>query len=268
MRRANPYVSADGKLINSVTGGQSPGVDPMTGMPPQLYGMNNASAPHLGGMGFPQPPSLTPGDQAQIQMAQQMQQFMQMQMQFMNSMAGNQGGGQGGGGAGPNSFMGGPPMGDMPSRQSYVGSEYLTESRPMMNDHMRTMSMVQPSSASWVQPMPGYAPSIRVQGEGYAPSIAPSERSNIGLPGRYRPVSHVPTADPRRTSTMTGALGSWDDPQKPRMIPSPTPPAKGGNHSDEDEEEGWAAMKEKREKKKSLWKSKKGFGKELSALIS
>lgn len=268
LRRGTAHFT-DGKLINSVNGTPGVGMDPMTGMsPPMMHGMGNSSMPHLGGMGFQQQPSLTPGDQAQIQMTQQMTQFMQMQMQFMQMMAGNQN--QGAGGARPNSFMGTSPMGDMPSRQSFVGSDYQAEPRPQMNDHMRTMSMVQPSSGSWIQPTPGYAPSIRAQGEGYAPSIAPSERSNIGLPGRYRPVSHAPTAaEPmKRASTMTGALGSWDDPQKSKTGPSPAPPAKNGNQSDDDDdEEGWMAMKEKREKKRSLWKSKKGFGKELSALI-
>lgn len=263
LRRGTPH--ADGKLIHNVHGGSGAGVDPMTGMPPHMmYGMNNYSTPQLGTMGYQQP--MSAGDQAQIQMTQQMQQFMQMQMQFMQMMTIN----QGTGGARPNSFAGGPGMGDLPSRQSYVGSEYQMDPRPMMNDNMRTMSMVQPSSASWIQPpMPGYAPSIRVQGEGYAPSIAPSERSNIGLPGRYRPVSHVPTAETtRRASTMTGALTAWDEPQKSSLTPSPAPTAKSGNQSDDDDEEGWAAMKEKREKNKSLWKSKKGFGQELSALIS
>lgn len=281
MRRGTPHL-ADGKLIHNVNGNPNVGVDQMTGMPPHMmYGMGNAnsSAPHLGGMGFQQPPGLSPGDHAQIQMTQQMQQFMQMQMQFMQMMAGNNQNQGGAGGARPNSFMGGSPMmgmGDMPSRQSYFGgSEYQAEQqppqlqRPQMNEHMRTMSMVQPSSSSWIQPMmPGYgAPSIRVQGEGYAPSIAPSERSNIGLPGRYRPVSQMPAADRpepmKRASTMTGALGGWDGAQ------GPTPPGNGGgNQSDEDDEEGWMAMKEKREKKRSMWKSKKGFGKELGALIS
>ena len=160
-------------------------------------------------------------------------------------------------------------MGDMPTRQSYVGTDYQTEPR-MFNEQMRTMSMVQPSSGSWIPPMPGYAPSIRAQGEGYTPSIAPSERSNVGLPGRYRPVSQLPSMEPmKRASTMTGALGGWDEPQQSVPAPSPSPAAKNGNESEEDDEEGWMAMKAKREKKKSVWKSKKGgFGKELSALIS
>ncbi|SPO04222.1 uncharacterized protein DNG_06905 [Cephalotrichum gorgonifer] len=270
LRRGLPQ--ADGKLIHNINGPPGAGgVDPMTGMPhPMMYGMGNLSMPQLGGMGFPQP-MLTPGDQAQIQMTQQMQQFMQMQMQFMQMMTANQGQGQGAGGSRPTSFAGGPGMmGDMNGRQSFMGSEYQMDTRPMMmNDQMRTMSMVQPSSASWIQPMPGYAPSIRVQGDGYAPSIAPSERSNIGLPGRYRPVSHMPPPNPmQRSSTMTGALGNWEDVQKSGLSPSPGPPAKSGNTSDDDDEEGWAAMKAKREKKKSMWKGRKSFGQELSALIS
>lgn len=131
--------------------------------------------------------------------------------------------------------------------------------------------MVQPSSASWIQPpaSPGYAPSIRVQGvNGYAPSIAPSERSNVGLPGRYRPVSQAFAPGPGpgnlpRASTMSGALGGWDQARKQT---NRSPLQNSGGKSDDDDEEGWEAMKAKREKKKSLWKSKKVAG--LGAFIS
>jgi hypothetical protein len=61
---------------------------------------------------------------------------------------------------------------------------------------------------------------------------------------------------------MSGAITSWDQPAK-----TPTPP-KSGSNSDDDDDAGWEAMKTKREKKKSLWKSKKSFGKELGAFIS
>ncbi|CRK32277.1 hypothetical protein BN1708_018963, partial [Verticillium longisporum] len=133
------------------------------------------------------PQQISVGEQAQVHMTQQMQQFMQMQMQFMQMMASNQ-------------ANGGRPMSHMPtpsemggSRQSFVGdgmSPMMMEPPQMgLDPRMRTMSMVQPSSHSWIQPgAGGYAPSIHAQGAGYAPSIAPSERSNIGLPGRYRPV--------------------------------------------------------------------------------
>ena len=103
-----------------------------------------------------------------------------------------------------------------------------------------------------------------------APSIAPSERSNIGLPGRYRPVSQapppMPTMDPlRKSSTMSGALGAWDQTRKQT---NRSPHQKSGGNSDDDDEEGWEAMKAKREKKKSMWKSKKSMGSEIGALIS
>jgi len=98
-----------------------------------------------------------------------------------------------------------------------------------------------------------FAPSVR--GNDYTPSVAPSERSNVGMPGRYRPVSLLPAADKSRTNTMSGALQDWSD----NKSGSTTVRAikKSGNASDEDDEEGWEAMKQKREKKKSVWKSKK-----------
>jgi len=100
-----------------------------------------------------------------------------------------------------------------------------------------------------------YAPSMHGQG-GYAPSIAPSERNNIGLPGRYRPVSHAPAADNKsRASTMSGALQGWEN---NNGAPTVKAVQKPGNASDEDDEEGWEEMAKKREKKKSKWRTKKG----------
>jgi hypothetical protein len=216
----------------------------------------------------PTPPRLSPGDQAQMQMNQQMQQFMQMQMQFMQMMAGQNGNPAavpGGGLASPSAGMPGVMGPEM--RHSFVGNDSMLDLPFSRGDaQMRTMSMVQPSSASWIQPgqtAAGFAPSIRIQGDSYAPSIAPSERSNIGLPGRYRPVSHMAPAPPagpghlRKSTTMSGAI------QQPSI--SVTQP---GNASDDDEEEGWEAMKAKREKKKSMWRSKKSISDELGAFLS
>ncbi|KAH7022683.1 hypothetical protein EDB80DRAFT_695362, partial [Ilyonectria destructans] len=140
----------------------------------------------------------------------------------------------------------------------------------LMDPGVRTMSMVQPSSGSFIQ-QPGYAGSIRGSvmgmgmGMGYTPSIAPSERSNVGLPGRYRPVSQLSPMVPdthRRTSTMSGALGRWDE-SKPKATINIVKP---GDGSDDDDDEGWEAMKAKRDKKRTMWKSKKGLGSELSAM--
>ena len=272
MRRGSPH--PDGS--SAMPGGA--GFDPVAGIPPQMmYPNNNANRPML-----------TPGDQAQIQMTQQMQQFMQMQMQFMQMMAGQNGNAPAGpngnlaaagnmngmmpGMGAPGSMLGLPGMGmgmgapDM-MRHSFVGNDSSLDLSARPDSQMRTMSMIQPSSASWIQQPQsmggmGFAPSIHIQGAGYAPSIAPSERSNIGLPGRYRPVSQAPPPHPagpghlRSPSTMSGAVQSIH------------PVSKSGNTSDDDDEEGWEAMKAKREKKKSMWKSKKTLGDDLSAYIS
>ncbi|CAM1507131.1 Fc.00g067720.m01.CDS01 [Cosmosporella sp. VM-42] len=293
MRRGSPNV--DGQKLLPGMNGQPGGFDPISGIPPHMmYNHSNMSAagsmqgmPNMQGMqgmggmggmpGMPQMPGqmpgmLTVGDQAQLQMTQQMSQFMQMQMQFMQMMATNQGSGAPqlqppyGGLAATQS------MNDLSSRHSMMGDpmmgEPMLEPPRRMDAGMRTMSMVQPSSASFIQ-QPGYAGSIRASGMGYAPSIAPSERSNIGLPGRYRPVSQAPSAlmpdNHRRTNTMSGALSHrWDENKAKSTI---NVVSKAGEGSDDDDEEGWEAMKAKRDKKRTMWKSKKGFGSELSTMI-
>jgi len=264
MRRGSPAAvdhkpSVNGMgLLGGLGGNMNGGYDPMGGIPPNMmYPM--------AGMGQMQQQMLSPGDQAQMQMNQQMQQFMQMQMQFMQmQMMSNQNLNQGFGNGAPQR-----PISHMP-RQSFSGSTMEVQRQsfldpPRGDAQMRTMSMVQPSSSSWIQPpQPGYAPSIRLQG-GYTPSIAPSERSNVGLPGRYRPVSNMPPTE--RTSTMSGPLSSL--PQQPMRDNNRSPLANktSPDNDDDDDEEGWAAMKQTREKKKGLWKSKKSFGAEISALI-
>ncbi|KAI3329849.1 hypothetical protein F4824DRAFT_492653 [Ustulina deusta] len=282
LRRGSPAID---NAKNSMSQLQTnPGFDPIGGIPPQMmYPM---------GMQPTQAPMLTPGDQAQIQMNQQMHQFMQMQMQFMQMMATQntaqnqapprpmghmptQSAGQFGD-MSRNSFLGGDMarnsmMGGDASRASFIGPSMngsmgsgLSLDVPQGGPQMRTMSMVQPSSASWVQkaPQPNYIPSIHIQGGGYAPSIAPSERSNIGLPGRYRPVSSIGFDHSGRTSTMGATI-----PHIPSNLQAEpkAPPAKD---NDDDDDEGWAAMKAKREQKKGLWRSKKMFDSGIGALIN
>ncbi|TGO41306.1 hypothetical protein BHYA_0023g00160 [Botrytis hyacinthi] len=243
-----------------------------TGMaPPPIMGQipMGAGALGMGQMGpmggMPQP-MLTPGDQAQIRMTEQMQSFMQMQMQFMQMMATNQGG-QGTpppsgapqlgplGQLGPMGHMSQPNFGEMqrPSSQQLPTSNSAQNLRP--GSAQRTMSMLEPGGMPWLQQQngQGFIPSAHAQGNGYAPSIAPSERSNVGLPGRYRPVSQIPLTDAKsRTATMSGAIGGWDSKHA-----STIKTVQRVDNDDEDDEEGWAEMKKKREQKKSIWKSKK-----------
>jgi glutamyl/glutaminyl-tRNA synthetase len=55
---------------------------------------------------------------------------------------------------------------------------------------------------------------------------------------------------------MSGAIQDWNDAKQGATTVKAV--KKSGDASDEDdEEEGWEAMKQKREKKKSIWRSKK-----------
>lgn len=264
MRRGSPNMEAQ-----KFAGGANPhasGFDSMAGVPPQMmYGPGSMPGmPGMPGMSGPTPQMLTPGDQAQIQMTQQMQQFMQMQMQFMQMMASNQGGQ-------PQMPMQPPFMGmggngsqvDLSGRQSVMG-DFMPEP-PRFNGGMRTMSMVQPNTGSFGQKPAGYAPSFHAPAPGYTPSIAPSERSNIGLPGRYRPVSQAAGSilnQHGRSNTMSGALSQYGDGKKSTI----NVVSKAGAGSDDDDEDGWEEMKAKREKKRSLWRTKKDFGGVLDAV--
>ncbi|PTB78100.1 hypothetical protein M440DRAFT_1329237 [Trichoderma longibrachiatum ATCC 18648] len=259
MRRGSPSVDPS-RLMGSGYN-TPPGMDHMAGIPPNMMYPQGQMGGAMPGMvpGMMQPPMLTPGDQAQLQMTQQMSQFMQMQMQFMQLMAANQNGGmpqqqapfqQPYGG-----LMGNQSMVDLSSRNSVVGEQTL---EPRRGDYgsMRTMSMVQPSSAPMAHP--GYAGSIRSSIHGYTPSIAPSERSNIGLPNRYRPVSQAINHGPlghMQSQSFSGALSAFTDNKTKTSMRIVSKSAS----DDDDDEEGWEAMKNKREKKRSLWRSKKNL---------
>ncbi|KAJ9606109.1 hypothetical protein H2200_009070 [Cladophialophora chaetospira] len=226
----------------------------------------------MGPMGYPppgipampgMPPMLTPGDQAQIQMAQQMQQMMQMQMQWMQQMSQNMG-----------AQMNPMGMPQYPGSQVPVGPRPQSMHMQMQNSpappaSQRTMSTLNPSMAPWNSGQQ-LLPSININGN-YAPSIAPSERSNIGLASRYRPVSIAPEPEPnahRRASTFTStSVRPFSS-----MDPAPRPPQHGARPSvntvgrrsplavqdDEDDEQAWAEMKMKKDRKQKGWAARKG----------
>ena len=239
-----------------------------------------------GGNPFPQGMSpmstpLSPGDQAQIQMSQQMQQMMQMQMQWMQQMMVMQQGQQ---------TLAPPQMpfmqGQMPQMQpaGFLSPQNPNMIRPMSmgsnampspqaQQQQRAMSMLSPNMGQpWGQ-QPNRntgAPSMMsgaLGGQGYAPSIAPSERSNIGQPSRYRPVSIAPNEKNSRSNTLSSqnALQGWNNGKSGNvqtMVKAVNVDAKGkqvpGRGSDdEDDDAGWKELKANREKKKSSWRLKK-----------
>ncbi|CAG8093954.1 unnamed protein product, partial [Penicillium nalgiovense] len=150
----------------------------------------------------PPPPqqNVTAGEQASVQLSQQMATMMQMQMQWMQQMMQMQGGqGQsmmqgtpmppmmmpGGGMAmppmGPPSIAGPPSMAGNPNlRPMSMPASSVLNVPPSLPPHIdqRTMSMLDPNiSRGTGSPMPNFSGNSFRPSTGYAPSIAPSERS-------------------------------------------------------------------------------------------
>ncbi|KAI9729064.1 MAG: hypothetical protein M1828_000149 [Chrysothrix sp. TS-e1954] len=220
--------------------------------------------------------------QAQAQMQEQMQQMMQMQMQWMQQMQQMQ-----------QMMQMMPPGTQMPQMPQMPGMPQPTPS--LFGNSTFLQPPGQQSSAASFHPaqrapsmmshaLPnGTGPSLSAQSmygmpqQQYAPSIAPSERSNVGQPSRYRPVSTAPTTDPSRsnkqsrTSTMSAAtVQGLNVPSKSRSqsqlrkplkstIKAVDKPKRGvGAASDEEDEEGWAEMRKKREQRQTRWRGARG----------
>lgn len=245
-------------------------MQPVPGYPPQ-------------GMMSPQQ-MYSPSEQAQLQMSQSMTQMMQMQMQWMQQMAGMMGqqpnmqmpmtgmpGMQGNGM--PMPMPGMPQMmnGSAPPTPPRHGSPQLRpQSAPLQNlagpGHLpRAMSTLTPSMSGWNYSSPA-VPQIHQTGASvYAPSIAPSERSNIGLASRYRPVSTA-TQEPessnwaKRASTFTtSTFRPWANENSQNHSKLATTTVRPIQHADdEDDEQGWAEMKARKEKKQKSWKLRRG----------
>ncbi|KAL1999065.1 hypothetical protein VTN02DRAFT_5110 [Thermoascus thermophilus] len=303
MRRGSPRAQPGFDLPGSMMGmGMAP-----NGIP-RPYTMASMASPGMSGMPSPSPAlqqqGLSVGEQAQLQMSQQMTQMMQMQMQWMQHMMQMQGGPQ----IPMNNNFLSPMNANMNMRPKTMAANGIfngAAGNPRADQ--RTFSMLDPGMSRWNTNRPasffpdGGNPPGAPQGQGYAPSIAPSERSNIGRASRYRPVSIAqPEQQPNmRASTFTSStLKPWNDENRKSTItavpPVPSNLAKSASMAtvtvrplssnsrtpspskntatasdDEDDEEGWAEMMKKREKKKSSWKMKKtssGLGDLLHAV--
>jgi hypothetical protein len=239
---------------------------------------------------------MTPGEQAQLQISQQMTEIMQVQVQMMQQMMQMQGlsPGQQPPQVNPNFLSAlGQPVNTVQRPLSAASSFHLPANPPQVDQ--RTLSMLDPNLTRWnlnrpasIHPDAMGRPMTPQGGHGYAPSIAPSERSNIGMAARYRPVSMV-GQEPQmpRSSTFTSSLKPWnnENPRPTSVSPSHLQPGDRKSTSlatvtvrpvgdtgrdsisgkenvksavpEEDEDEAWADLKKKREKKKSSWKLKK-----------
>ena len=220
------------------------------------------------------PPPLTAGDQAQLQMSQQMTQMMQMQMQWMQQMQTMMTQGMQPPMAPPHmqmpAGMNGMLSPQMPPAQSPMINGMLSPGqmpRPVSHSAPsspsavpstgpRSMSMLTPTAPPhWGRQ--STAPSMMSGAlhsspqPGYASSIAPSERSNIGMPSRYRPVA-IPSID---EGSRPGSSMSMSTAGKLNSTPRPV---KKWSNEEEDDEVGWEEMKKKRDAKKYNWRNKKG----------
>ncbi|KAL2046009.1 hypothetical protein N7G274_001456 [Stereocaulon virgatum] len=240
------------------------------------------------GMPLGMSPTMSAGEQATVQMSEQMKQMMQMQMQWMQQMQQMMASGMQGMPPGQQPpFMMPPQQQQMMTTSSGMLAPPGQQQRPLSSGapsmptplglqqaQQRAMSMMDPSSTPpWQAPgnnRMSKAPSMMSgalggSGPGYAPSLAPSERSNVGMPSRYRPVSiapsdeHVPRAASRSSTLTSGMLlpGGLGKDGRLSVRPVTQTPPKKSSGSDDDDEEGWEEMKKKREKSKSTWRLKK-----------
>ena len=238
-------------------------------MQTQMQFMHQMQAMMSQGMPMGQPPPLVPPHMQQPmagngymtpQMAQQQQQMMMMQ----SGLLGPQGQMM------PRPLSHSAPSSPAAATQGPRSQSMLSSSPMPWGAQQERRGSYAPSMMSGVLgsgPGPGPGP-----GPGYTPSIAPSERSNIGMPLRYRPVSIAPSAmgdeapmtNARPGSAMSMSSHNLLQPGRSQLnvpVPNPTRPASQVTHgsnmarrkkqeSESDEEEGWEEMKAKRDAKK------------------
>ncbi|KAM0722012.1 hypothetical protein Q7P37_002938 [Cladosporium fusiforme] len=265
-----------------------------TNMPmPRTMSMGNLAPPSMYPQGMPPMPGMPQMPQMPMAMPgqdpnQQMQQFMQMQMQFMQNMM----------------AMQQASMGPQPGQQQAANNFNPAQGRPMSimsqapPNQGRSMTMMGPPP-TWGQQAPQqagrpastlqpYTPSVHNMpsgpGASYTPSIAPSERSNIGMPSRYRPVSTMGGDANSNSAMMSGArsqsmtssltLQAFQTPASPqpqqpeqsqkhtiRIIDKPKGAPRISSRAvdpEEDEDQAWGEMAKKRSERKWKWgRSKK-----------
>ncbi|KAF1942676.1 hypothetical protein EJ02DRAFT_159498 [Clathrospora elynae] len=226
----------NGQAQNSTRMSQMPmmnGGNPMMNM---MGGQMGGQMPNMGmsmnQMGFP----MTQGNDymQQMQQFQQMQQMIAMQqMQLQMQMQQPQQQDPRISMAMPNSGYAGSTMG---------GANFLNVPNGQQNRPMSFMSangnQQQQRSMSFMGPSPGYSP-----------SIAPSERSNIGLSARYRPVVNNSDSASNGTSMTTlQATGGANQNRPVKGILKKASPQINVRETNDDADEDWGMMAARKNK--------------------
>jgi hypothetical protein len=185
------HMNTSGQAQQATRMSQMPMMNPMMGgqMPMMGMGMNQ--------MGYPMGQGNDMMAMQQMQQMQQMIAMQQMQLQQMHAMQQPQSQDPRMSMAMPNNGYGGNMMGNG-SFLNVPGA--MSNGMPFMSGNGNQQQ--QPPMINFMGPGPGYTP-----------SIAPSERSNIGLSARYRPV--VNNADAHSTGTSMTLQASSGVPQNP-----------------------------------------------------
>ncbi|KAF2644380.1 hypothetical protein P280DRAFT_231294 [Massarina eburnea CBS 473.64] len=261
-----------------------PGMNPMQPMSPMMN--MNAMGPN----GMPMMPGMNNGMQyqneymAQVQQMQQMIAFQQAQLAQMqnlqqpqqqqqfpqNRMSMMQD---------PRMSMGQDPRMSMaiPGNNSFlsVPGGIQGQQRPM--SMMSATSQQRPySTGSHMMPNGPHSysqsspqlPHIPMQG-GFAPSIAPSERSNVGLSKRYRPVNTAGNNDNQSTvssMTLQASGGATQTQGQGTKAAVKSILKKGKKTEEEEEDERWNKMLARRKGKKDK-KGGSGGGDDLADIV-
>ncbi|KAF3005732.1 hypothetical protein E8E13_006375 [Curvularia kusanoi] len=198
---ANPMRMSQMPMMNGGMNGMNGGMNPMMmgGMGNPMMGMG------MGQMGFmPQQQDFMQMQQQYQQMQQMMaMQFQQMQMQQMQQQQQQQD---------PRMSMAMPNNmfnnGMMGQSQNMMGNNSFLNVPGMQNGMQPPQNRPMSIMSSSQRPFSTFGGGLGMgPGPGYTPSIAPSERSNIGLSARYRPVTNHSDAVSNGTSMTLQATG-------------------------------------------------------------
>jgi hypothetical protein len=245
-------MNANGQAQNSTRMSQMPMMNGMNPMMPMMGGQMPMMGMGMNPMGYPMPQG---NDyMAQMQQFQQMQQMLamqQMQLQMMHQQPQQQ--------PDPRMSMANDPRMSMamPSTNNYAastmgGSSFLN----VPNGANRPMSFFggnqqqpQQRAMSFMGPSPGYTP-----------SIAPSERSNIGLSARYRPVVNHSDATSNGTSmTLQASGGAQNRPGAGAIKGILKKAGSPGPQVNAEDEEDWGRMAARKNNSKGKENSSSGL---------
>jgi hypothetical protein len=196
----------------------------------------------------------------QQQLNQQMFQLLQQQSAMLQQLM-TQGGSSGV--QQPVQFANTPMSPQMRPMSMAAGNARQRESRTMSMVNLappmqpRTMSMInipQPNMGAnfGMEGIMSGAASVRglgLQHNHYAPSVAPSERSNIGQPSRYKPVQSSNLADGVSTITAQSTIQPSKVEKKKNFLSAiihPTHKGRGKENAVDDDEEDWSSFAMKR----------------------